>query len=831
MSPSRRAKKNIRRIETGHKPVGSNSYLLIYQYFPALASYWIFSTKHLIMLKSYFLMAWRNLLKHKVSSFINIGGLAVGLATCILVLLYLVNEFRYDRFHTHISNLYLLMKNQQQADGVSTGPNSAGPMAEALRTGMPEVAYAARQAGTDGLIRVGDRRVRFNGMYADPDLFRMMTFTAQSGDPGLVLRDPHAVVLTESMARRLFGNENAMGKVLLVDDTVPVKVEAILRDLPMGSTIQFDLALSFNAFSAKNDWLKKWDDNRIQTWLELRATANIPAFNQKVTRLLQTRSNDTTVSQFAYPMASLRLYSGFQNGKPSGGRITVVALMAALGLFVLLIACINFMNIATARSEYRAREVGVRKVMGASRGRLMAQFLCEALTITFFALIAGVLLSRPALPLFNHYLDSNIRFDLTDWRIWVGLIGVGLFTGLIAGSYPALFLSRFRPVRVLKGEVTTGRKGVLLRRVLVTAQFWVSIFFIIGTLVIFEQIKYVHNRPIGYDQENLIDVRASGALAAKYPLFSAALARIPGVRSVSAGTDNMLQFGSGITGMNWPGKIPGHEISILVTGVQYNWVRTLDLQLAEGRDFDPAFGTDTSSCLINEITISRLGLKEPVIGQRLDSSRIIGVVKDFVFNNPSGIIAPMKISLTNGGMSAGSHFFVRIRNDDRWRGTIASIGEVVKTLSPDQPFDFSFTKEDYQVRFQEFTSYGILAAIFGGMAIFISCLGLIGLSTYLAERRSKEMSIRKVFGASVRQVWTLLSTDFLRPVLIAFILVVPVALWSIRTFLGQIAYHVTLNWYTFAGAGAIALLIALLTVSFQGIRTALENPAKRLRNE
>jgi putative ABC transport system permease protein len=783
------------------------------------------------MLKSYFLMAWRNLLKHKTSSIINIGGLAVGLTTSILVLLYLVNEFSYDRFHVHIGNLYLLMKNQKQADGVSTGPNSAGPMAGALRTGMPEVAYAAREADADGLIRVGDKRVDYRGIYADADLFRMMTFPALSGDPGAVLRDPHAVVLTESMAKRLFGNENAMGKMLLIDDTVPVKVEAILRDLPVNSSIQFDLALSFVAFSAKNDWLKKWDDNRIQTWLELHPSANIPAFNQKVTQLLQTRSNDSTVSQFAFPMASLRLHSGFQNGKQSGGRITVVALMATLGLFVLLIACINFMNIATARSEYRAREVGVRKVMGASRGRIMVQFLCEALTITFFALLAGVLLSKPALPLFNHYLDANIRFDLIDWRIWIGLIGIGLFTGLVAGSYPALFLSRFRPVRVLKGEVTTGRKGVVLRRVLVTAQFWVSIFFIIGTFVIFEQINYVHNRPIGYDQENLIDVRASGALAAKYPLFADAMARIPGVRSVSAGTDNMLQFGSGITGMNWPGKIPGHEISILVTSVQYNWVRTTGLQLAEGRDFDPAFGTDTASCLINQITISRLGLKEPVIGQLLGDSKIIGVVKDFVFNNPSGIIVPMKISLATGGMGGGSHFFVRIRNDDQWRGTIASISKAARTLAPDQPFDFSFVKEDYQVRFQEFTSYGILAAIFGGMAIFISCLGLIGLSTYLAERRSKEMSIRKVFGASVRQVWTLLSRDFLRPVLIAFILVVPVALWSIQLMLGQIAYHVTLNWYTFAGAGAIALFIALLTVSYQGIRTALENPAKRLRNE
>ena len=783
------------------------------------------------MLKSYFLMALRNLSKHKASSVINIGGLAIGLTTSILVLLYLVNELSYDRFHAQIDGLYLLMKNQQQAGGVSTGSSTAGPMAEALRSEMPEVRDAAREMGASQQVRVGDKRVFVHGIYTDPSLFSMMSFPAVGGDPVAALHDLHSVVLTESAAKKLFGAEPAMGKTFIVNDTVVVRVAAVLRDLPVNSTIQFEIVLPFAAFELQNDWLKKWDDNRIHTWLQLKPAADVAAFDRKATRLLQVRSNDTTVAQFAFPMASLRLHSGFENGHQSGGRIVIVALVAVLGLFVLLVACINFMNIATARSESRAREVGVRKVMGASRGRVMVQFLCEAMTIAFCALILGVFLCYPALPVFNQYMGTQLRFTLLDWRIWIGLIGIGLLTGLIAGSYPALLLSRFRPAKVLKGEVTTGKRGVLLRRVLVTAQFWVSIFFIIGTLVIFQQIDYVRNRPIGYDQENLIDVRASGVLGGKYPLFADALAGIPGVRSVSGGSDNLLQYNSGITGMDWPGKVPGREISILVTSVEYNWIRTAGLQLAEGRDFDPAFGTDTAACLINETTIKQLGLKEPVIGQPLGGSPIIGVVKDFVFNNPSGVIAPMKISLARGGTGGEGHFFVRVRNDNQWRRTIASIGAAVKRLDPDHPFDLSFTREDYMQRFDEFTSYGILAAIIGGMAIFISCLGLIGLSTYLAERRSKEMSIRKVFGASVRQVWMLLSGDFLRPVLVAFVLVVPVALWGIQMLLEQIAYHVTLNWYTFAGAGFIALFIALVTVSFQGIRTALENPARKLRNE
>jgi ABC-type antimicrobial peptide transport system permease subunit len=488
------------------------------------------------------------------------------------------------------------------------------------------------------------------------------------------------------------------------------------------------------------------------------------------------------------------------------------------------------MNIATARSEVRAREVGVRKVMGASRGQVMAQFFCEALMITFLSLVVGILVSQAVLPVFNRYLGTNTRFDLFNGRIWVATAGIGLLTGFIAGSYPALFLSRFLPAKVLKGAITIGRKRAFLRRALVTTQFWMAILFIIATIVVWQQIDYVQSRPVGYDQENLVDVHASSDLGAKYNLFADQLGKLPGIRSVSAGSDDLLNFGSGITGMDWPGKIPGHEISILVTSVGYNWTKTAGLSLAEGRDFDPAFGADTSACLINESTIQRLGLKAPVLGQKLGGSTIIGVVKNFVFNNPSGIIAPMAIYLYKGA-PGGGHFFVRIANDDHWRQTIASIEAVVKQLDPRHGFDFSFTKEDYQRRFEEMKAYGTCATIFGGMAIFISCLGLIGLAAFVAERRSKEMSIRKVFGASIRQVMLLLSVDFLRPVVIAFLLAVPVAAWAMQVWLDNITYHVSLHWTVFAMGGAIALLIALATVGLQGARTANENPANKLRNE
>lgn len=768
--------------------------------------------------------------KNKVSAAINIGGLALGLTTSILVLLFLVNEAGFDRFHRNIADLYLLLKNQQQADGVSTGRSSAGPMAGALRAELPEVRNAVRVAGTGTMARLGDRQVFVDGIYTDTGFFDMMTFPAVAGNPGLALRDPNSVILTESAAKKIFGDSKALGQTIVIEDTVPVQVTAIVRDVPANSSIQFEYIRPFGVFESKNSWLHKWDDNRILTWLQLKPGADLTAFDRKATKMLQTRSNDTTVSTFAMPMARLRLHSGFSNGKQSGGKIYLVALVAILGFFVLVIACINFMNIATARSEVRALEVGVRKVMGASRKQVMLQFFCEAMTITFFSLMVGILLSRVVLPVFNKYMQMNIRFDLLDWRIWVGIVAIGALTGFIAGSYPALFLSRFLPAKVLKGEMAIGPKRALFRRALVTTQFWVAIVFIIATIVVWQQINYVRNRPIGYDQENLVDIHASKQLGAKYSVFADQLAKNPGVKSVSAGGDDLLNFGAGITGMDWPGKVPGHEISILVTSVGYNWIKTTGLQLAEGRDFSPAYGTDTSACLVNESTVTRLGLRAPVLGQKLGGSTIIGVVKNFVFNNPSGIIAPMAIYLYKGAPGNG-HFFVRIANNDHWRQTIADIGAVVNKLDPNHGFDYSFTKEGYQQRFEEFRAYGTLATTFGGLAVFISCLGLIGLAAFVTERRAKEMSIRKVFGASIRQVLVLLSADFLRPVLIAFVLAVPAAAWALKVWLDNITYHVSLHWTVFAAGGLLTLVIALLTVGWQGLRTANQNPAKKLRSE
>lgn len=780
------------------------------------------------MLKSYFTIAWRSLLKNKTSSVINIVGLAVGLATSVIILLVVVNEMSYDKFHVNLEENYLLMKNQKQLDGVSTGDATAGPMAAAFRSEMPETRYAARVTYFDNqLLEIGDKTIYESGIYAEPDLFKIMTFPAVQGNPVNALHDDNAVVITQQTAKRLFGNEEAMGKVVFTGKK-SFKVGAIVRDVPANSTIKFDMVFSFNYFARQNSWLNKWDDNRIQTWVQLKRNVNVALLDKKLTQLLQVRSDDKSVSLFLYPLSKLRLYGSFNNGTPNGGRIDMVVLLIVLATFVILIACINFMNIATARSEHRSREVGVRKVLGATRKLIIFQFLSEAMLVTFLALLLAVVVAYLALPVFNQFTDHHLIINFSDWGIWSLLVAIGIFTGLVAGSYPAFFLSRFPIIKVLKGTFVAGKSGGGLRKVLVTVQFVISIFLMIATIVIYKQINHVGNRPLGYDQENLVDIIANGDLSGKFQILKNELAEIPGVMGTTAGSDNILQFGASETGMDYPGKNPGQEISVIVSEVQYDWAKTLGLKFLEGRDFSPGFATDTAGCIINESAVQKMGLKEPFVGQKIGGRKVIGVFQNFVYNNPSGIIAPMVISLQTGNLP---HFFVRIKNDDHWRNTVAQIQKAVKKINHNYPFDYSFTKADYQKRFEEWSSVGLVATVFGGMAILIACLGLFGLSSFLAEKRGKEISIRKVFGANGPHIWLLLSKDFLKPVFVALAIVIPISVWLAQAFLSGISYHAELSWWMFAIAAALAFVIALLTVSFQGIRAALANPVKSLRNE
>ncbi len=780
------------------------------------------------MIKNYFRLTFRNMLKNKVSSIINIGGLAVGLATGIIIMLEIVNEVSYDKFNTNLADTYLLMKNQNLGGDIKTGNTTPGLLAANVLAEIPEIKYAARTSQQSDMIRNGDKTIYTNSIYTDADFFKMMTFPAVKGNAVNALKQPNTVVLTETTAKKIFGTTDVIGKLLMLNNTDAVNVAAVVRDVPQNSTNQFDIAIPFMLFESKNDWLKKWDDNRIQTWIHVKPNVKLTSLNKKLKELFLRKQLEKNTDLFAYPFSALRLHDQFKNGKPSGGIINIIMLLSTIAGFVLLIACINFMNLATAQSEQRAREVGVRKVLGASRKRIIFQFLGEALFLSFLALMLGVLLAVLALPGFLQLSGTNFTPDFANWQLWILLLILGLVTGLVAGSYPAFYLSRFKPIEVLKKMTNRDKGGSLLRKSLVTFQFVISIFLIIATIVIAKQIDYLEQRPVGYDANRLIDIKANSDLSSKYGIVKNELLQIPGVKNVSAGTDNLVRFGGAFNGLDWPGKTPDQDFYITATNVGYDWIKTAGFQLAAGRDFSTSFGTDTSACLINQAAAKRMGLKEPIVGTKLGKNTVIGVIKDFVYNHPFASPEPMVVYLSKHNLN---HFFVRLNNDEKWREGVAQIEKVVKKTSPDFPFEFEFTKEEYQKNFKEFDSLRQISNLFSGMAIFISCLGLFGLSAFLAERRSKEISIRKVLGASVGSLWLTLSKDFLKPVFIAFIIAAPVTGLAMQKVLGFMDYHIQLSWWMFAIAALAAIAIAVVTVSYNGIKAALANPVKSLRSE
>ncbi|MEO7766352.1 MAG: ABC transporter permease [Ferruginibacter sp.] len=782
------------------------------------------------MIKSYFKTAWRNLVKNKATSFINVGGLSVGLAVAIIITLWATDEYSYDKFHAGLPNIYMVMQNEHQDGEIATYQASPGPLAGAMRNEMPEITFAARVSfAGQQLIKTGDKSIYENGIYAEPEYFKIMSFPAVAGNPEAALHETGSVVITESAAKKLFGKEDPLGKMITHNNLRNLKVGAVIKDVPTNSSFKFDIVLPFTIYEKENSGgINKWDNNSLLTWVQLKPGANLTGLNKKLSKLLQDKKNDSTVELFAYPLSQLAMHGKFKNGKPSGGRIEMIMMLTILGMFVLLIACINFMNLSTARSEGRSREVGVRKSLGATKKNLIFQFLSEALLMVFLALGLGVIIAKLLVPGFNELTDKNISFDIFNFKSWLVLIAAGIITGLLAGSYPAFFLSRFQPVKVLKGVLSQHKGGSLLRRGLVTFQFVISIFLIIVTIVVYKQVEHAQQRPIGYNQENLIDIPARGDMTDKFAILKTELLQIPGVKSVSAGTDDLVNFGSTVTGFEWPGKTAAQDFPFCVTRVQYDWTKTTGLKVAEGRDFSAGYGDDTSACLINMAAVKKMRLKGSAIGTMVDNHRIIGVIADFIYNDAFTSPAPLIAYLGKGSMN---HFFVRLQPGEKWQNDMAAIEKAVKKTNPNFPFEFRLTEEQYQRKFRGIQSGGQFASFVGILAIIISCLGLFALSAFVAERRTKEIGIRKVLGASVEGIWFALSKDFLKPVFLAIVIASPLAAWAMQQMLLSMEYHIQLSWWMFALAGLIAVLIAVVTVSFQGVKAAMANPVNSLRTE
>ncbi len=787
------------------------------------------------MISNHLRLAFRSLLKNKLYSFLNIAGLSVGLAGGILVLLWVSNEFSFNKFHKNLPNIHLMLQNQTQGGVTYTFQAMPGPLAAALRTEFPEVEWASRTSwNSKFLLSVGEKKTYEKGFHAEPDFFNIFQFPALAGNPVAALRDPGSIVITQRTAEKFFGKDDPIGKTIRVENEMELKVAAVIANVPANSTLRFDVILPFSIIEKQNidNINTSWGNNSWQTWVTLHPKTDLAALNAKLENFVQSKNPEAAAHIMAYPLTEQHLRGKFKDGKPNGGRVQIMALLGIVGLFVLLIACVNFMNLATARSAGRSKEVGVRKVVGAPRRIIVGQFLTEAMVMTFLALFLSVCWVKLMLPGFNEMAEKELSLSWQDWQIWSSILALGLLTGLVAGSYPALFLSKFKPAIALKGQVSTNKNaGTLLRKGLVTFQFVISIFLIITTMVIHRQLDYISSRPLGYDTNNLISMPVRGEMASKFDIFKQELLQVPGVKSVSAGSHNMISFGSNTSGFEWPGKTKDQDFLISYTEIGYDFVKTTGLEMAAGRDFSPEFGADTLACLLNETAVRKMGLKEPVIGTVIQSDTsmvVVGVVKDFVFNNPENFIEPMMLFLTRKNYSS---FFIQFENNGEWKDRLAKIESSSKKVFPEYPFEFRFVKDDYQANFEGIRSTGKMANAFSLLAIFISCLGLFGLSAFFAEKRTKEIGIRKVLGASVPGLWIFLSKDFFKPVLLAFVLTLPPAIFAMDKLLSSFDYHTALSWSIFAAAGLVALGIAIFTVSFQSIKAALSNPVKSLRSE
>ncbi|GAB2586746.1 ABC transporter permease [Spirosoma areae] len=791
------------------------------------------------MLRNYFKIAWRNIVRNKAFSAINILGLALGMACSLLIFLWIQDELSVDNYHANGPQLYNVMQRQLYDGKAEAGHNTPGILADELKKQFPEIRYAAGYTGWEAnmTFAVGDKNNKEMGHWAGADWFNMFSIPLLAGTPETALNSPTGMAISRNVAAFYFGDPvAALGKSIRIDNKTDYQVTAVFENLPDNSSDKYDFLINWQDCISRNPWMREWGNNGPHTRIMLRPDANVANLNAKLGPFL--RKYDRNIGKnydaqlFLQAYADGYLYSNFKNGQQDGGRIEYVRLFGVVAVFLLLIACINFMNLATARSVKRAKEVGVRKVMGAMRSLLAGQFMGEAVLFAGLALVLAVTLVFVLLPAFNSLTGKHISLHLTDASFWLLLLGTTLVTGLIAGSYPALFLSSLQPVKVLKGAVTFGSGARLFRQGLVVFQFVLSMLLIVGTIVVYRQVDFIQTENLGYDRENLIYVPVEGELATptKYKTFKDELLRMPGVQFVSSMQEVPTHIGSSTGGVTWPGKDPNVNIEITQTSVGYDLMKTLKVKLT-GRDFSPEFGTDTTNYLINQATAARMGMKNPV-GQPITMwgrpGKIIGMMEDFHFQSLHIPIAPLIMRLST---EPGSQNLMIRTQPGQAKQALASIEALWKQQNPKFPFSYQFADDEYQKLYKSESIVGSLANYFAFLAIFISCLGLFGLATFTAEQRTKEIGVRKVLGASVGSIIGLLSQDFLKLVLIAIVIASPVAWWAMTKWLQGFAYKVDIEWWMFALAGFVAVGIALLTVSFQSVKAALMNPVTSLRSE
>ena len=788
------------------------------------------------MIRNYFLTAIRNFRRHKGYSFINITGLAIGLACSFFILVWVQDEMKYDKFLPEGDQVYRVMRHTVFGGNKGTGSSMPKPIAEVLVNDYPEITHTVLMSWSNEMVLTHDHEAfRSEGRWFGSDFFTVFKFPLIVGDPVTALIDPESIAISESMAERYFGNDwqersDVLGSMIDVDHRLNAKLTAVFKDVPANSSLQFEFVIPIEEYIRRNDWVNRWDNNGLRLFARLDEGVDPEVVNAKIKDLVDQHVDAWETDVFLQPYTDMYLWSSYENGVLVGGRIEYVRIFLYIAVFIILIASINFMNLATARSTQRAREIGVRKAVGASKSSLARQFIGESLLTATIAFVIAMILVFLLLPKFNLLTGKSVHLSLSDAGLWLQFGALALFTGLLAGSYPALYLSSFGVVNVLRSNKSRKAKGGGLRKGLVVFQFIMSIILIIGTLTVYRQLHYIRNKNLGVDRENVVYMASEGKVRDKFDAFKQELLNQPGIMNVALSSQNPLAIGNNTIGVEWDGKIEGDNTLYSIINTGYDFVETMRIQMKEGRVFSKAFSTDSSNYVINEKAASAMGMDDPV-GQRLAvwgrEGHIVGVVKDFHMRSLYRGIEPVIIRLwpRSTGM-----VFIRIAAGET-REALTALERLHNQFNPEYPFNYQFLDDDFEQTYRSETVIGTLANVFAILAILIACLGLLGLASFTAEQRSKEIAIRKVLGSSVAKVVVLLSREFILLVVGAYAVALPIAYYMMSRWLNDFAFHTKISMSMLIGAGILSVVIAWLNVSYQSIRAAMMNPVVSLRSE
>lgn len=783
------------------------------------------------MIKNYLLTAFRSFMRYKGYSLINIAGLAIGMACSILIMVWVAHELSYDRFNEKSDRLYRLVQTQYYSSGPLTTTCMPGPISTDLIEQYPEIEDAFMfyyMSGT--VVNYEEKTFTENLRMADPGLFRMFDFEFISGDPETALDELYSIVITKEMADKYFPDEEPMGKMLRLNNEYSLKVTAVIEKAPLNSSFRFNFCIPFHFLEEVGRDLSQYGWNSYYSYILLKEGVTEEAIEEKIIKHIEDQhdeEDESNVDLWLHPLTKVHLYS-----TRGGGQIDQVYILSAVAIFILLIACINFMNLATARSSKRAREIGLRKVVGASRGKIIFQFLVDSLLLSFISMIFSAIIVVAVMPAFNRLADSQLSFNLLDPVNILILVGVGVFTGLLAGSYPAVFLSSFNPIKVIKISNSGTKGSSLFRKILVIFQFTLSVILIIATIVVVRQQDFMQNKDLGMNMENVVNIEMEGNVSENYPVMKAEFLQNPSVLSVTRSNTLPFWMGSNGGGFDWQDRDVDNDVLIGFAYAGYDYDKVLDISFTEGRYYDKEYATDTSNgIVINESMLNVMNMKDPIgkwLGHGDTRWTIIGVMKDFHFLPLNHEISPFIMAFTSPDETGT--LMIRI-SADHTEETMAHIEDVWNRINPSFPFEPSFLDKEYQELYESEDRLGKIFTYFAFLAIFISCLGLLGLASFMAEQRTKEIGIRKTFGAPLGSIVVMMSKEFARLVIIANVIAIPVAWYLLKEWLTNYSYTTRLSADIFIYAFLLSIVIAWLTISYQAIKAALMNPVNAIKYE